>query len=342
MLFMVVSLSMQASMPAEAVALGFVETSRIVLVANGPDRTLQSFGVRDLGGEAIWTRAGTAHPSLIVANPNGSEFAVLDMIENLVLRVRIDGAVERIRVPESPLDARFEGNALYVLCRDARRLLRIDGANRIEAETDIDPLLAASDSNSILLYSRVTGSLRHYDARDLVLGRDSTQAAFAVDAEASEGELFLTFPQLAEVHVISRKTLSLIERIKVGAVPTDTVIESSTTLLRTGLLNTADPSSKRTWETEQSQSTSRAFAQGFLQGFLGLGLIRPSSKDFPNGVDRIARGTAYDSSTGTLYRVTKKSVKRLSTGIPPRAWVSAQPGIIYWDPLTRSVKLDAR
>jgi hypothetical protein len=86
--------------------------------------------------------------------------------------------------------------------------------------------------------------------------------------------------------------------------------------------------------TEGRQSTAKAIARGFLRGFIGLGLYGNRSAQFPTGVDRVvargARWIAYDSSSGTLYRVDRRQSSVVAQGIGPKAFTLTEAGIVFW------------
>ena len=123
--------------------------------------------------------------------------------------------------------------------------------------------------------------------------------------------------------------------IAVGAVPVDLAFVGGGSALTARLLAVADPSAKRVWIVESTQSLGKAIARGFLRGLLGLGLIGNRSSEFPTGVDRVEAGAsgwiAYDSSSGTLYRFDRKGSQRLATAVPPSGFALTRDGVAWWD-----------
>ena len=121
----------------------------------------------------------------------------------------------------------------------------------------------------------------------------------------------------------------------VGAVPSDLAFAGGGSALTARILAVADPSAKRVWLTESTQSTAQAVARGFLRGFLGLGLFGGRASQFPTGVDRVAiRGKvwiAYDSSSRTLYHFTRKQSTVLARGVAPGAFALTANGVAWWN-----------
>lgn len=121
----------------------------------------------------------------------------------------------------------------------------------------------------------------------------------------------------------------------VGAVPTDLAFAGGGTALTARILAVADPSAKRVWLAESTQSTTEAVARGFLRGLLGLGLFGNRASQFPTGVDRVeTRGRtwiAYDSSSRTLYHFTRRQSTVLARGVAPGAFALTEKGVAWWN-----------
>lgn len=314
------------------------EESRLIVVAHGANATVSAYPLHDMASP-LWTVEGTSNPSFVVASSNGERFAILDSLKNTVVTVTRAGKRKIVVMPETPISAAYDGEALFVLCRDARRIVRIEAESRIEAPTAIDPLFMATGTAAlIVVYSRTTGSLEEFARQDLRSLRKGEVAPFASDLEQGATELYLTYPRMGEVHVVSRDSLKVTDRVKVGSVPTDTYVHEGSAL-RGAILITADPSSKRIWQSERTQSLSTALARGFVRGFLGLGLFKPSSRDFPTGVDRVQLGAAYSGGGGILYRTGKNKIIRIASGIQSGAWVGSTSGVFYWDSVSQRLRL---
>jgi hypothetical protein len=123
--------------------------------------------------------------------------------------------------------------------------------------------------------------------------------------------------------------------LNIGAVPTDLAFAGGNTALTARILAVADPSAKRVWLAESTQSTTEAVARGFLRGLLGLGLFGGRASQFPTGVDRVAiRGKlwiAYDSSTRTLYHFTRKQSTVVARNVAPGAFALIEDGVAWWN-----------
>src|SRR5439155_10927329 len=106
-------------------------------------------------------------------------------------------------------------------------------------------------------------------------------------------------------------------------------------------LAVADPSAKRVWMVEGAQSFMQSVVRGFLRGLIGL-LYGGHESQFPTGVDRIivrgSRSFAYDSSSGTLYRFTKKKSSVVAKGIAPQAFSVGPTSVFFWDDAVRRLQ----
>ena len=256
----------------------------------------------------------------LIAGPN--RFALLDGVRNEA-RI-VDGPT--FRTAETPVDAVFVGNVLYVLERDARTL-SIAGTNRRVQVAD-DPAFVREANGKLYVYSRATGTVEEI-TRDLTIARRVAVAPFASDLEIIGRNGYLVFPHEAKLRTFSIATMKAGGEIKVGAVPVDLASAGGITLA------VADPSAKRVWLIEGEQTLAQAFTRGFLRGLLGLGLSANRHSEFPTGVDRVAtRGSlwvAYDSSSGTLYRFTRSKVAVLARNVAPGSWALTENGVEIWD-----------
>jgi DNA-binding beta-propeller fold protein YncE len=214
----------------------------------------------------------------------------------------------------TPVASAFVGDQLYVLARDARVLQHI-GVRDVPLSQD--PAFLGVSGSKLYVYSRTSGVLEEIE-NDRVVRRASIPR-FASDLEIAGTTAYLAYPRDARIRVIDLKTLKVRGEVSVGAVPVDIAIAGGGTALTARILAVADPSAKRVWLTEETQSTTKAVARGFLRGFLGLGLFGNRSSQFPTGVDRVwIRGKhwiAYDTSSGTLYSFTKKTSRVLARNV---------------------------
>ncbi|HXI12887.1 MAG TPA: hypothetical protein VNM92_09585 [Thermoanaerobaculia bacterium] len=305
--------------------------SRLVVVANGPERRIEAYRTTDL--ERIWRFDGPRHPRTVVFAPSGRG-AVLDAVANSAT-IFSDRGARSLRVGETPVAALFVGETLFVACRDSRSLEKIDeSGTRQVLPTASDVSAAATSGRRIYLYSRVDGTVEEFGSspfRSISKGRI---APFASDLVLDDKVGYLSLPQSGEVVVFSLETLKITQRVPVGAVPVDLELERPADTLSARTLAVADPSSKRIWRTEGAQSDTAAFTRGFVRGLIGMGLYSPRSSSFPTGVDRIrsnGRETiAFDSSSATLYQVTKKGSRQIARDIGSEAFDLTSSSVLVW------------
>ena len=295
-----------------------VDTPRGVVVAHNERIKLENG----------WDEEGVRNATFIVAS--SERVAVLDALHDQVVIVELaDGRLARYGTAATPIAAAFVGRDLYVLCRDARVVQRMGGG---KIDVAADPAFLAESNGKLYVYSRTTGVIEEID-RDRITRR-VTVAPFASDFEVSGNTGYLAFPREARIRPIDLAQMKVAEPVDVGAVPVDIAVAGGGTALTARVLAVADPSAKRIWLTEGRQSTGKAIARGFLRGFLGLGLFGSRSSEFPTGVDRVvARGgrwIAYDSSSGTLYRVDRRKSSVIAQGIAPKAFTLTEHGVAYW------------
>ena len=305
-----------AAIPAFAQVI--VDTPRGVVVARD--------GRVELPG--VWNEEGVLNATEIVAS--NERVAVLDALRDRVVIVELaDGRLARYGTAATPIAAAFVGRDLYVLCRDARVVQKMGGP-RIDAAAD--PAFLAQANGKLYVYSRTTGVIEEIEGDRIT--RRVTVAPFASDFEVSGTTGYLAFPREARIRIVDLARMQAGEAIDAGAVPVDIALAGGGTALTARILAVADPSAKRIWLTEGKQSTGKAIARGFLRGFLGLGLFGSRSSEFPTGVDRVvARGgrwVAYDSSSGTLYRVDRRKSSVIAQGIAPKAFTLTDEGVAWW------------
>ena len=262
-----------------------------------------------------WSAPGVEHATAIVTGRD--RVAVLDALNNeAVIADLATGKTTRMKTAETPVGGAFFGRELFVLARDgpiAGDFLRESGG-------------------MLYAYSRMSGVLT-----EIVGGRAARRvqvAPFASDFEIGGRTGYLVFPREARIRTVDLASMKVTGAVNVGAVPVDLAFAGGGTALTARVLAVADPSAKRVWLTEGTQSTLQAVARGFLRGFLGLGLFGSRSSKFPTGVDRVVIRDkiwlAYDSSSGTLYRFTKSKSSVIAKGIAPQAFAVTAEGVVYW------------
>jgi len=275
-----------------------------------------------------WDIAGVEHATSIV--PSDDRVAVLDALNNEAAIVDLaSGRATRIRTAETPIAAIFVKRDLYILARDSRVLQRVGGE---DIPLAADPSHVAAADGRVFVYSRASGVLQE------IGGARYEVPPFASDFEIAGDSFCLAYPREGKVRLgrIGRMgPMGPITEITVGAVPVDLAFAGGGTALTARILAVADPSAKRVWLTESTQSTAKAVARGFLRGFLGLGLFGGRASQFPTGVDRVeTRGKtwiAYDSSSHTLYHFTRKQSTVIARGVAPHAFALTANGVAWWN-----------
>jgi hypothetical protein len=289
-----------------------------------------------------WNTAGVKTATSIVAGTD--QVAVLDALNNEAVIVDLaTGRTTRQETAETPIDAAFLGRDLYVLARDAQQIERFGppasspagtAASRRRAggtpalRTDPDPAFLRAFNRTLYVYSRATGTVQQLGGPHVAI------APFASDFEIANNTGYLVYPREALIRTVDLRTMKKTGEIKVGAVPVDLAFAGGGTAITARVLAVADPSAKRVWLTEGTQSTGQAIARGFLRGLLGLGLFGARASQFPTGVDRVVISgktwVAYDTSTGTLYRFTKSKSSILAKGVAPHAFAVTSEGVVAW------------
>jgi hypothetical protein len=294
-----------------------VETSRGIVVARS--------GSVELDGR--WRVEGVRNPTEIIASDR--QVVVLDALANEALMVDLaSGRPTRHRTAETPIAAAFLGADVYVLARDARVLQRIGGRS---IPLGADPSFLRAAHGKLYVYSRVSGALEEFTER---MTRRIEVAPFASDLETDGQTAYLVYPREGRILTVDLQSMKPAGPIALGAVPVDLALAGGGTALTARVLVVADPSAKRIWLTEGRQSATGAVARGFLRGFLGLGLFANRSAEFPTDIDRVlvrgSRRLAYDSSSGTLYRVTRQKSSVVAKNIAPGAFALTADGIVWW------------
>jgi hypothetical protein len=264
----------------------------------------------------------------IALHAHAERVVTLDPLRDVaVVYDTITKTTTRYPTPSTPVASAFLGDDLYILARDARVVQRIGGPAIPVAQ---DPAFLGVSEGSLYVYSRTTGVLEEI-AGDRVTRRASVPR-FASDLEIAGRSAYLVYPRDARIRIVDLKTMKIRGEVAVGAVPVDLAVAGGGTALTARILAVADPSAKRVWLTEETQSTAKAIARGFLRGFLGLGLFGNRSSQFPTGVDRVwIRGKhwiAYDTSSGTLYSFTKQKSTVLARNVAPGDFFVTDEGVV--------------
>jgi hypothetical protein len=279
-----------------------------------------------------WTADGVAYPGAIVHD--AAEVAVLDPIGNYVRIADLRSGVTREwRTGATPIEGAFAGGKLLVLCRDEQTLERSDG---VKLKLGVTADLLRERDGRIYLYGRVAGVLIEIDPASMTIVQQVTIEPFASDFEVDQHHLYLTYPQLRELHTFQRQPLLQIGDMRVGARPVDIELGTEPTPLGVRRIFIADPVMKRVHAVKGYQTTSRAVAYGLVRGAaFGPSPARPFVGEFDQAIDRVAargaRAIAYETVSGTLYRLSKKKPLKLAVGVAPGAYALTKTTIVWWD-----------
>jgi hypothetical protein len=311
----------------------FCLAAQAQIVANTPKGVVVAHDhVIELPG--VWTTEGLQTPEVVVTSKD--EIAVLDPLANEARIVELaTGRGRTVRTGESPVAGVFVGRALYILERDARALERIgaDGT-RASISTRADPAFLRERNGVLYVYCRSDGSVLEITTQPFAQRRTANGPPFGTDLEIDGSNAYILQPRGGTMTVLALDTMTVAGAYNVGAVPVDLDIASGGTALTASTIAVADPAMKKVWITEGAQSTTQAFVRGFLRGLIGLGLYGGNASQFPTGVDRvIIRGRnwyAYDTSSGTLYRFTRRASKVVAKGLAPQQFAITDRGVLVW------------
>ena len=324
-----------ASLHAQSIA----STSRGTVVAH--DGSIELFA-RTGGGAALWRSDGVATAGAIAVSDR--RIAVLDPLQNEVRMIDLgSGRGMTLKTGETPIAALFIGNDLYLLERDARSIERIglDGS-RASIAVGADPAFLRSWNGTLYVYERSEGAIQEVTTNPFARGRRLPVVAAGSDFKADGRNGYLVEPRSGKVHMISLDTMSRSGSVDVGAVPVDIAVTARGTALTARTLAVADPAARKVWLIEGSQGLGEAFARGFLRGLIGLGLSGSRSSEFPSGVDRIvATGSqwiAYDSSSRTLYRFSRRKTSIAARNVGPHAFAVTAEGVFLWNDAVRRLQ----
>jgi hypothetical protein len=281
-----------------------------------------------------WKTEGVSAPGAIAVSDTRA--AVVDPIHDRVAIVNlVNGRTNFATTLSTPIAAAFAGNDLLVVDRDASVIEKI-GRGKIPLARDPEFLAVVGNhgGNRAYVYSRVDGALQEIGVEPFVLLRTIRVDPFASAMQCDTRTAYLTYPREGRIKIVDLEKMEAQGEITIGELPIDVAISGGPTALTASRLAVADPVAKRVWLVEGRQSRAQAFARGFIRGMLGLGVFGRNDKQFPTGVDRVvARGShwlAFDSSTGTLYDVTKRETIVLARGLAPHAFALTPEGVVWW------------
>jgi hypothetical protein len=317
---------------------GFWFSAQAQLVAPTPRGIVVAHDNRiELTG--AWSTDGVQTPAAFASSKE--QIAILDPLANEARIVELaTGRGRTVRTGETPIAGVFVGSALYLLERDARALERIgaDGT-RASISTLADPAFLRERNGTLYVYCRAAGAVQEITTSPFAIRRTAKTAAGGSDFELDARNAYITLPRAGKVAVVRLATLTSAGTFDAGAVPVDLDVTSGGTALTAPALAIADPAMKKVWITEGAQSTGSAFLRGFFRGLLGLGLFGGRSSQFPTGVDRVyvrgGRWYAFDSSSGTLYRFTKRTSSVIAKGLNRQQFAVTDTGVFAWDDAVR-------
>ena len=321
------------AMPASAAVVA--ATSRGVAVAH--DGIVELF---DDQGRRVFSVPGVERATAMVTGDRA--IAVLDAWTNELRRIDLrDGSGLTLATGETPLGGVFIGEDLYILERDARAVSRVgrDGT-RTAVAVGADPAFIAQADGRIYVYSRLEGLLQEINPRGGI-SRTVSVGAFASDMAVDGTTAYLVFPRQARLVSVDLRRLEVRQSVAAGGAPASVAVVGTAGALSAAKIAVADPAAKRIWITEGSQSFGAAFGRGFLRGLIGAGLFRVQSEEFPTGVDRVLSRdgvtVAFDSATGTLYRVGRRQTAVIGQELELQSFALTANGIAIWS--GRSLRL---
>ena len=324
-----------------AIALLLATTAKAQVVAPTPRGIVVAHhGIIEMQG--AWSTAGLQTPEAVVTSKD--QIAVLDPLANEARIVELaTGRGRTVRTGETPIAGVFIGSALYLLERDARALERIgpDGT-RASVSMPADPAFLRERNGVIYVYARAEGAVVEVGTSPFAVRRTAKTAPFGSDFEIDGRNAYVVLPRAGKIGVVSLASMKPAGSIEAGAVPVDVDVTARGTALTARTLAVADPASKKVWMLEGSQSATEAFARGFLRGLLGLGLFGGRASQFRTGVDRVVLHQsgwyAYDSSSATLYRFTRKASTAVAKDVAPQGFAVTREGVFVWNDAARRLQ----
>lgn len=285
-------------------------------------------------GRSLWKTDGVALPMKVVVSRDRA--AVIDSLSNETRIVDLrTGRGSTVRSGETPIDGLFLGNDLFLLERDSSSLSKVAGDGRTASIlVAADPAFLRAANGRLYVYSRREGVFQEIEPAALKISRTLSLPPFASDMELDARNAYLLYPRAAKVRAVELRAFKESGEIPIGAVPVDLALAGGANAISARTLAVADPSAKRVWITEGSQSLAQAVARGFLRGLLGLGLYSNRASEFATGVDRVmaagGRWVAYDSSSRTLYRVTRSRSAEVARDVDPAAFAIRGDTLFFW------------
>ena len=282
----------------------------------------------------IWKSGGVAYAEAIAVGT--TRLAVVDPLDGVIRIVALaGGASSSLATGDTPIDALFVGDDLFVVERDGRKVERFAAnGTRTSLQTGVYPEILRSANGMLYVYSRADGLLLELSPEPFEIRRSATVHPWASDFEVDTKFAYFVDPAGARLRLFDLASFKPAGERRTGGVPVDLAIVSGETPLTSRSLAVADPSSKTVWFIDAPQSAAEAFGRGFLRGLLGIAGSE-SKPEFRAGVDRVvARGSdvlAFDSRNGALFAVSNGKAVPLGRGIGPHAFAFTADGVVIWN-----------
>jgi len=276
-------------------------------VIEGFDRT---------GEKRLWSANGLASPSAIVTSQNGESAAVLDAFDDRVAVVSVAGGrVAFHETPGTPVAAAFLGRDLWIVLRDHSSVLRISpDADKIEIGIALDPALVAASDQFVYVYSRAEGLLQEIDPKLAQVKRSTSVGTGGSDLEIrlpnnDRTDLIAHLCRPANGVVVRIDLRSMESReISNGGAPIDLAF------VPWGAKLSIDP---------------------------GTSIIADPEKQAYDRVSITGAGVfAFDSNSGTLYRIEGRTAKKIASGLTATSFVATDDALFTWD--GKSKRLESR
>jgi hypothetical protein len=295
----------------------------IILVAH--DGKIEGFD--RTGAKLLWSAQGLDSPSAIVMSADGTSAAVLDGFADRIAVVSVaDGKAELYETPTTPIAATFFGRDLWIALRDRSRVLRITPkGEKTEVDVALDPSHIAASDQFVYAYSRASGMLQEIDPAAAQVTRKLTIGTAGSDFEVrpvkpgdrAGAMAYLCRPANGMIVAIDLVPLKGRD-IKAGfAAPVDLAFVpfGARLSLDPGTSVIADPG-KQALLIAKDPRAGRALSP-------------------PTAVDRVliseAGLFAFDSNSGTVYRVDEKTATKIASGQTATSFVPTSDALFTWD-----------
>ena len=285
------------------VAMAWSGATGTIVVAH--DGRIEGF---DRAGEKrLWSADGIASPSSIVTSLDGASVAILDGFDDRIAVVSVaDGVVALHDTPGTPVAAAFFERDLWVVLRDVSKVRRIAAnGDAIDLGVALDPALIAVSDQFVYVYSRAGGLLQEIDPR-------LAQARRIAPVGTGGSDLEIRLPKDEKADLIAhlcRPANGVIVRIDLRLMESREMSNSGTptdlAFVPWGAKLSIDP---------------------------GTSIIADPEKQTYDRVAISAAGVfAFDSNSGTVYRVEGRSAAKIATGQTATSFAATDDALFTWD-----------